>query len=88
MTHTKQDTLDPRFARYLLESMADGVFTLDRAGKITSWNISMEKISGYSAREALGQTCNILRFNLCLKKSCPGGINECCLLYTSDAADE
>ncbi len=86
MTHTKQDTLDPRFARYLLESMADGVFTLDRAGKITSWNISMEKISGYSAREALGQTCNILRFNLCLKKSCPGGVNECGI-YERGAVD-
>ena len=77
MTHTEQDALDPRFAKFLLESMADGVFTLNRAGEITSWNASMEKISGYSAREALGQTCTMLRFNLCLKKSCPNGIKEC-----------
>jgi DNA-binding NtrC family response regulator len=42
MTHTKQDTLDPRFAKYLLESMADGVFTLNRAGEITSWNASID----------------------------------------------
>jgi len=86
MTHTKQDTLDPRFARYLLESMADGVFTLNRAGEITSWNASMEKISGYSAREALGQTCTMLRFNLCLKKSCPSGIKECGI-YERGAVD-
>jgi len=86
MTHTKQDTLDPRFARYLLESMADGVFTLNRAGEITSWNASMEKISGYSAREALGRACTMLKFNLCLKKSCPSGIKECGI-YERGAVD-
>jgi two-component system response regulator HydG len=86
MTHTKQDTLDPRFARYLLESMADGVFTLNRAGEITSWNASMEKISGYSAQEALGQPCTMLQFNLCLKKSCPSGIKECGI-YDRGAVD-
>jgi two-component system, NtrC family, response regulator HydG len=86
MTHTNQDTLDPRFARYLLESMADGVFTLNRAGEITSWNASMEKISGYSAKEALGQTCSMLNFNLCLKKSCPNGIKECGI-YEKGAVD-
>ncbi|MDX2448481.1 MAG: sigma 54-interacting transcriptional regulator [Desulfobacterales bacterium] len=86
MIQTKQDTLDSRFARYLLESMADGVFTLNRTGEITSWNVSMEKISGYSAREALGQTCTMLRFNLCLKKSCPSGVKECGI-YERGAVD-
>jgi two-component system, NtrC family, response regulator HydG len=66
--------------------MADGVFTLNRAGEITSWNASMEKISGYSAREALGRTCAMLRFNLCLKKSCPSGIKECGI-YDRGAVD-
>lgn len=86
MKHIRQDTLDPRFARYLLESMADGVFTLNREGEITSWNASMEKISGYSAREALGRTCTMLRFNLCLKRSCPSGIKECGI-YERGAVD-
>jgi PAS domain S-box-containing protein len=86
MTNPKQDTLDPRFARYLLESMADGVFTLNRAGEITSWNAAMEKISGYSAQEALGRTCTLLSFNLCLKKSCPSGIKECGI-YERGAVD-
>jgi len=31
-----QDILDPNFARLLLESMADGVFTLNEKGEITS----------------------------------------------------
>ena len=46
----------------------------------------MEKISGYSAQEALGQTCTMLRFNLCLKKSCPSGIKECGI-YERGAVD-
>jgi two-component system, NtrC family, response regulator HydG len=86
MTHPGQQKLDPRFAGFLLESMADGVFTLNEAGEITSWNAAMEKISGYSAEEALGRTCAILQFNLCLKKSCPSGIGECGI-YEKGAVD-
>jgi len=86
MTNTKQAPLDPRFASYLLESMADGVFTLNRSGEITSWNTAMEKISGYTAVEALGRTCTLLKFNLCLKKSCPNGIKECGI-YEKGAVD-
>jgi len=86
MTHPRQQKLDPRFARFLLESMADGVFTLNQVGEITSWNAAMEKISGYSAKEALGRTCAILQFNLCLKKSCPSGIGECGI-YEKGAVD-
>jgi len=86
MTDHEQTTLDPRFASYLLESMADGVFTLNRAGEITSWNAAMEKISGYTAAEALGRTCSLLQFNLCLKKSCPSGIKECGI-YEKGAVD-
>ncbi len=51
------------FAKLLLEAMAEGVFTLDKEGKITSWNPSMEKISGYKNRYAIGRKCNILNFS-------------------------
>ncbi len=51
------------FAKLLLEAMAEGVFTLDREGKITSWNPSMEKITGYKNSYAIGQKCNILNFS-------------------------
>ena len=86
MPKSNLPTLDPRFAGYLLESMADGVFTLNRSGEITSWNAAMEKISGYTAAEALGRTCTLLKFNLCLKKSCPSGIKECGI-YEKGAVD-
>jgi len=69
--------LDPTFASLLLESMADGVFTLDKNGTITSWNPAMERISGYTAEEAIGKSCMLLNFNLCFSKKCPAGISEC-----------
>jgi len=45
--------MDPSFASLLLESMADGVITLNNKGIISSWNPSMERITGYSAKEAV-----------------------------------
>ncbi len=69
--------LDPKFAGLLLESMADGVFTLDDKGHITSWNPAMERITGYTAEEAIGKDCMMLNFSLCFSKSCPAGISEC-----------
>ena len=72
-----RNILGSNFARLLLESMADGVFTLDETGKIRSWNPSMERITGYTAEEAIGKSCMLLHFNLCFSKSYPKGINEC-----------
>ncbi len=68
---------DAKFAGLLLDSMADGVFTLDREGKITSWNPAMERITGYTAREAVGKSCVMLNFNHCFGNSCPTGLGEC-----------
>ena len=77
MTKNIPDSLDPEFEPLLLESMADGVFTLNENGEFTFWNPSMERISGYSAEEALGKPCALLNFNRCFSKSCPAGIREC-----------
>ena len=75
-----QDILDPNFARLLLESMADGVFTLNDKGKITSWNPSMERITGYAATEAIGKSCMFLNFSRCFSNTCPTGIGQCGIL--------
>jgi two-component system response regulator HydG len=69
--------LDPSFSRLLLESMADGVFTLNGMGEISSWNPAMERITGYTAWEAIGQRCSLLNFSLCFQKHSPTGIEEC-----------
>ncbi len=77
MKTKNQGELDAQCARLLVESMADGVFTLDENGSIMSWNPAMERISGYQQEEAVGQDCSILNFNMCLAKSCPSGFKEC-----------
>ncbi len=70
-------TLEPGFSSLLLESMADGVFTLDDRGIITSWNPSIERITGYSAKEAIGQPCSLLNFTQCFQSGCPTGMEKC-----------
>lgn len=64
MKNMGNTTLDPKLASLLLESMADGVFTLNEKGEITLWNRAIEGITGYKAEEVLGQSCDILDFNL------------------------
>jgi len=86
MENRKQDILDPRFANFLLDSMADGVFTLNDKGRITTWNRSMERIAGYTSDEAMGRSCSMLNFDLCLEKSCPSGVRECGI-YDRGAVD-
>lgn len=69
-----------RFLNQIMDSMAEGVFTLDTQGRITSWNRSMERITGYLAEEALGQSCEILGFSRCLGRFCPADVRQCGIL--------
>lgn len=69
--------LDPTFTELMIDAMAEGVFTLDAAGRITLWNPSMERITGYRADEVLGQTCRVLNFSRCLRRDCPNGMADC-----------
>jgi len=65
------------FLNQILDTMAEGLFTLDSNGVITSWNRSMEKISGYGAPEAVGQTCSLIECSRCFGKMCPADIQAC-----------
>jgi two-component system response regulator HydG len=65
------------FMNQIIDSMADGVFTMDTAGRISSWNPAMERISGYAAEEALGKTCKMLQFSRCFGKKCPANLEAC-----------
>ncbi|MFO7718638.1 MAG: PAS domain S-box protein, partial [Desulfohalobium sp.] len=69
-----------RFLNQIMDSMAEGVFTLDVQGRITSWNRAMEEITGYAASEALGRFCQFLRFSHCLGQVCPANIHQCGIL--------
>ncbi|MDM8542714.1 sigma 54-interacting transcriptional regulator [Desulfococcaceae bacterium HSG9] len=77
-----------RFLNLIIDSMADGVFTLDAKGRISSWNASMERISGYSSTEALGQTCRLLQFNRCFGLECPGNLSECGIFKHGQAKND
>lgn len=50
----------------ILESIADGVFTIDHEWRITSFNRAAEKITGIPRNQALGRLCSdIFRANIC-----------------------
>ena len=50
----------------ILESIADGVFTIDRDWRITSFNRAAERITGVSRRKAMGQKCfDVFHANIC-----------------------
>ncbi|MBN1936913.1 MAG: GAF domain-containing protein [Anaerolineae bacterium] len=61
----------------VLNSMADGVFTIDCQTRIQSWNRAAERITGWSEDEVLGRYCNDIlcdqdRSSLCEpNKGCP-----------------
>lgn len=55
----------------ILESISDGVLTVDLEKRITSFNHAAEVITGFRAVEAIGQTCpDILRTSVC-EGDCP-----------------
>lgn len=45
------------FYEQLLDTLHDGVYFVDRDRKIAYWNEGARKLSGYSAREAVGKHC-------------------------------
>ncbi len=50
----------------ILDSINEGVFTVDRNWRITSFNRAAERITGVSRREAVGRHCwDVFRANLC-----------------------
>lgn len=50
----------------ILESISDGVFTVDTEWRITSFNRAAEKITGVSRKEAIGRRCaDVFRSSMC-----------------------
>lgn len=50
----------------ILNSVADGVFTVDRSWHITSFNRAAERITGISAEQAIGKRCShVFRADIC-----------------------
>jgi len=63
------------FTRAILESISDGVFTVDANWVITSFNRAAEQITGIPRKQALGRPCwEVFRSSMCE--------SECALGYT------
>ena len=55
----------------ILDSIADGVFTVDRERNVTSFNRAAEAITGVSRKQAIGQKCSVVfRADIC-QSNCP-----------------
>jgi PAS domain S-box-containing protein len=55
----------------ILQSISDGVFTVDQAWRVTSFNRAAEEITGVSRNEAIGQRCSeVFRSSMC-GPACP-----------------
>ncbi len=62
-------------AESILESISDGVFTVDADWRITSFNRAAEAITGVRRRDAIGKTCSdVFRASMCEA--------DCALRYT------
>ncbi len=71
MVQTFRDVTDQIQSQFILDSVADGVFTVDENFIITSFNKAAEKITGCSAEEALGKRCSeIFQTGIC-DTNCP-----------------
>jgi len=65
----------------ILDSIADGVFTIDLDWRITSFNASAERITGMSREEAVGKFCaEVFRATVCE--------NSCVLRRTMDSGEQ
>jgi PAS domain S-box-containing protein len=63
---TIDPTLSPEEVAVILDSVADGVFTVDDGFRVTSFNRAAEQITGVPRREAIGQPCcEVFRASIC-----------------------
>lgn len=69
--HNSGLPLQPEHLAAVLDSVADGVFTVDTQLLITWMNRAAERITGFSRQEAVGQPCcEIFRTDICFS-DCP-----------------
>jgi len=67
----EEKPLRPRQTSVILDSIADGVFTIDQTWRITSFNRAAEKITGIPCENAIGQRCaDVFRTSIC-ESECP-----------------
>ena len=79
----RSEVVTPR--QLALDSIAEGVFTVDGDMKITSFNTAAEKMTGWQQHEVLGRPCKtIFQSNICLS-SC--AVSSCIMNNTNIVKD-
>lgn len=51
---------DPQILSTVIDALEAGVFTVDAQGHFVAWSEGVERITGYSAKDVVGQPCRIL----------------------------
>lgn len=65
-TNTMSETSEKQMRDVILDSIADGVFTVDENWRITSFNRAAEQITGIPREDAIGQPCcDVFRASIC-----------------------
>jgi len=81
------------FAEAILESISDGVFTVDKEWNVTSFNRAAEEITGILREEAIGRRCSdVFRSSMCetdcaLKRTIETGrpvVNRSCYIIDGE----
>jgi PAS domain S-box-containing protein len=63
--------LDPRYFPLVLDAVEEGIFTVDRFARITSFNRAAQRITGHRESQVLGRSCaSVLQGDLC-RTTCP-----------------
>jgi two-component system phosphate regulon sensor histidine kinase PhoR len=66
-----RDSTDLKFYKFIIDSLPTAVITVNADLEITGFNPWAEKLTGYSAKEAIGRYCgDILQGGMC-KSNCP-----------------
>ena len=71
---------DDEYSKYwqtVVQTMLDGLMIVDREGIIISTNDALEKLTGYTRDELVGQSCDILKCNSCFGTKKDGGDKHC-----------
>lgn len=67
-------TLQKQTRDVILDSIVDGVFTVDEEWQITSFNRAAEEITGVASADAIGQRCcDVFHASIC-ENQCAEGI--------------
>jgi PAS domain S-box-containing protein len=66
MVENKKVPVESITTKIILDSIVDGVFTVDRDWNITSFNRAAEQITGIPSKKAIGQKCfDVFHANIC-----------------------